>query len=252
MAMNGGRWWFGPKSRPLPAIPAGQRVYAIGDVHGRLDLLMRLLGQIRVDHRDRPPARARIVLLGDLIDRGADSAGVVRAAMQPLGWAETIVLRGNHEAAMLAAIDGDPDMAALWLRNGGIAALESWGMPAGALDAPDSIDQAAMIRAIVPADQIAFLRGCALAAQIGDYHFVHAGVRPGIALDAQDDEDRLWIRQPFLESRQDHGAMIVHGHTISEEPECHANRIGIDTGAYRSGRLTALGLEATDRWLIQT
>ncbi len=235
-----------------PALEPGVRVYAIGDIHGRLDLFDRLLALLQVDNAERGRARARVILLGDLIDRGPDSAGVVRRAMAPLGWASLTALMGNHESAMIEALDGDRPMLQLWLGNGGVSALRSWGVPdvliAEGTNA-DIIDAA--IAAIAPAERAWLLRA-RQSVQIGDYYFVHAGVRPHVALDRQQLHDSLWIREEFLDSKADHRAMIVHGHSVSVKVEERPNRIGIDTGAYATGRLTALGLEGTARWFIHT
>lgn len=243
---------FPRKRRALPALPAGERIYAIGDVHGRLDLFEDMLARLAADNAGRPRARALVILLGDLIDRGPDSAAVVRRAMRPLGWAQTRLLRGNHEAAMLDALDGDRAMLSIWLRNGGIAALESWGLDRDTIGTASAEALLDLMRAAIPAAERGWLLQAAPALQIGDYYFVHAGVRPGVKLADQRIEDMLWIRDEFLDSRRDHGAIVVHGHSIADDVEERDNRIGIDTGAYASGRLTALGLEGSERWFIQT
>ncbi len=235
-----------------PAVPQGRRVYAIGDVHGRLDLLDILLARLEADTAARGAADTDVILLGDLIDRGPESSRVVERAMTSLGWARLLVLKGNHEDAMLAALDGDRDMCRLWLRNGGPEALASWGVaPAVIADGTlGEVIEAA--RSAIPPHQFAFLSQAPHSIRIGDYYFVHAGVRPGVGLADQQPGDSLWIRDEFLRSTADHGAVVVHGHSITPEVEERANRIGLDTGAYATGRLTALGLEGTDRWLIQT
>jgi serine/threonine protein phosphatase 1 len=238
--------------RPKPAIPAGRRVYAIGDVHGRLDLLDTLLDAIEKDDAARPPAAVTLVLLGDLIDRGPDSRAVVDRVRRGVSWAETVAVMGNHEAVMLHALAGECDTLENWLRFGGQATLAAWGVDP-LLIAEGTLDQildAARV-AVPPADR-EWLAAMAPGIRIGDYYFVHAGIRPGIALDRQDGEDLLWIREPFLDSRRRHEAMVVHGHSICETVEMRSNRIGIDTGAYASGRLTALGLDGEDRWLLST
>ena len=239
---------------PDPAIPPDRRVYAIGDVHGRLDLLEALLEIIREDHAGRAvtAGAAEVVLLGDLIDRGPDSAGVVDRVMRSPEWARFIVLRGNHEDAMLKALDGDRAMMKTWLRNGGDAALRSWGMTPSELRGGSFDEVLEAAEAYVPAAHRAFIARGRQSIQIGDYYFVHAGVRPGVRLAEQCADDQLWIRQEFLGSDAHHGAMIVHGHSISASAELLPNRIGLDTGAYASGRLTALGLEGTDRWILTT
>lgn len=242
---------FSRKSPRAPALPPGHRVYAIGDVHGRIDLLETLLATIEADSAGRPRADVLVLLLGDLIDRGPDSAGVVRRAMRPLGWARLQSLRGNHEAAMLDALDGDRRMLSIWLRNGGDAALRSWGFDAALLDGADTGDIAGALHRAIPAAERAFIARCPLSLRLGDYFFVHAGVRPGVRLEQQSDEDMLWIRDDFLASTRNHGAVVVHGHSISETAEALPNRIGVDTGAYATGRLTAIGLDGDQRWFLE-
>ncbi len=235
-----------------PELPEGCRVYAIGDVHGRLDLFEQILDQIRLDDATRPPADTQIIQLGDLIDRGPESAEVVALAMEPPGFASLTTLQGNHEAMMLEAIAGDRDALKGWLRFGGRESLMSWGVAADLLDhgSPGAIIDAA--RAAIPTAQREWLASRPRAVHLGDYYFVHAGVRPRTPLEKQTDEDRLWIREPFLSSTARHFAMIVHGHSIRLEVERLTNRIGIDTGAYATGRLTAIGLDGPHQWIIQT
>lgn len=245
---------FSRKARPGPSVPPGVRAYAIGDVHGRADLLADLLARIRADAAARPAAETLVILLGDLIDRGPDSAATVALAMRPLGWARTIALKGNHEDAMAGALDGDTRTLGVWLRNGGRAALASWGIDPAIADDPQATagEVTAAIAAAIPPAQRAWLAARPLHFRLGDYYFVHAGVKPGVPLDRQTRRDALWIRDEFLESRRDHGAVVVHGHSITVEIEDLPNRIGLDTGAYATGRLTALGLEGDRRWFLQT
>jgi serine/threonine protein phosphatase 1 len=240
------------KSVARPAVPDGLRVYAIGDVHGRLDLFEMMLARIYEETRTLAPAQVIIIQLGDLIDRGPDSAGVVARAMIRPEFAELLVLAGNHEAAMLEGLDGNRDMLRIWLNNGGEATLRSWGI---AQEAIDSMDRDALVAAAhraIPTTQLAWLARRPTSVSIGDYYFVHAGVRPGIPLEQQARRDQLWIREDFLDCKRALGAMIVHGHSISEEVEERVNRIGIDTGAYHSGRLTALVLEGIERRTFAT
>ncbi len=243
---------FSRKPSRTPALPAGLRVYAIGDVHGRIDLLDALLARIERDSARRPRGDVLVLLLGDLIDRGPDSAAVVRRAMRPLGWARLQTLKGNHEAAMLDALDGDRRMLAIWRRNGGDAALRSWGFDPALLDDTDAGDIADLLHRAIPSAERAFIARCPLSLRLGDYFFVHAGVRPGVRLEQQSEQDMLWIREEFLGSTRSHGAVVVHGHSITEAVEDLPNRIGIDTGAYASGRLTAIGIEGETRWFIAT
>lgn len=242
---------------PAPGVPRGQRVYAIGDVHGRLDLLCALAGAIEADDAARPPAATTIILLGDLIDRGPDSAGVLRFAQD---WrtrrpnnARVRIIMGNHEEMLLKAL-ADEAMVEPFLRFGGRETAVSFGLAGEALAAGGAAAgraHQARLRAAIPPATVAFIRSFENLIHIGDYAFVHAGIAPGRALDAQIPHDLRWIREPFLSSPAAHGAVIVHGHTITAAPVIAPNRIGIDTGAYSSGALTALGLEGTARWLFE-
>lgn len=250
MGMMGMMGWI-RKNAPA-SLPPGLRLYAIGDIHGRLDLFDALLARLEADHRSRGACRAEIVLLGDLIDRGTDSAGVVRRAMTPPDWAGIVALKGNHEAAMLDALDGDRTMMQIWLRNGGVSALRSWGVSEEVLAGGTIAELIDAARQVIPPAELAWLAQGQQSVRIGDYFFVHAGVRPRIALDRQQPADSFWIREEFLDSKVMHGAMVVHGHSVATEVEERPNRIGIDTGAYATGRLTALCLEAAERWFIST
>jgi serine/threonine protein phosphatase 1 len=236
----------------VPKLPDGVRAYAVGDIHGRLDLLSQLFEQIREDDAARGAADTQVVLLGDLIDRGPDSAGVVDLAMRPLDFAKLTVIQGNHEAMLVEALAGHREILLSWLRFGGRETLASWGVPEELIDGDDLDRLLAASVAAIPPDRRLWLATRPRALQLGDYYFVHAGIRPGVALHRQADQDRLWIRDPFLSSTSRHFAMIVHGHSISAEVELLPNRIGIDTGAYASGTLTALGLEGDGQWILQT
>jgi serine/threonine protein phosphatase 1 len=243
---------FGRKDVRGSAVPPGRRIYAIGDVHGRLDLFDRLLAMIEEDQHERAPMVPEIVLLGDLIDRGPDSAGVVRRAMAPPAWARVTALMGNHEVSMIDALQDKAEAMRTWLDFGGHQSLLSWGVPAELLDRGTFDEIAAIATALIPREELCWIAGLRQHVHIGDYYFVHAGIRPGIGLEEQLPCDNYWIRGEFLESRRDHGAIIVHGHTISPDIDEQDNRIGIDTGAYDSGRLTALALEGEERWFLQT
>ncbi len=239
--------------RSDPCLPPGKRVYAVGDVHGRLDLLEALFEQIRTDDAARAPADTEGILLGDLIDRGPDSAGVVRWAMEAdRGFARVSALKGNHEASLLSVLDDRLEWLDNWLNYGGVETLESWGLARQLIRRADGAELAAAARAIIPQEERAWLAALPTTRQIGDYLFVHAGVRPGVAIDKQVEQDLIWIRHEFLDSAADHGAFVVHGHTISEDVVVRGNRVGIDTGAYRSGRLTVLGVEGSERWFLST
>lgn len=234
--------------RTAPAVPEGLALYAVGDIHGRADLLDRLHRAIRADAETRGAAERRIVYLGDYIDRGADSAGVVdRLVDGPLPGFGAVHLCGNHEDFLLRFLT-DESVAPHWLHNGGDATLASYGLAAEG----DWTRLQRNLRRALPRRHLAFLEGLALTHAAGDYLFVHAGIRPGLPLDRQRREDLLWIRGEFLDSTAPHGPIVVHGHSIAHDVEFRANRIGIDTGAYMTGRLTGLALEGGERRLIQT
>lgn len=240
------------RQRPA-AVPPGARVYAVGDIHGRMDLFEDMLALIHADNAARGAAETELVLLGDLIDRGPDSAAVVARAMEPIaGFTSQRTLMGNHEDAMLKALAGDRSMMTSWLRYGGRQTLLSWGADAEQLQEGDLGALIELAVQLIPRRQRTWLSKLPLTYRVGGYLFVHAGVRPGVSIERQKEEDCLWIREDFLDSRINHGAMIVHGHSISEAVEEKSNRIGIDTGAYATGRLTALGLEGRSRWFLST
>lgn len=234
-----------------PRVPEGQRIYAIGDVHGRFDLLVPLLQRIKVDDQARPPAETHVIMLGDLVDRGPHSAHVLeylRAHRD--GFATFHFIMGNHEEAMLACLQhGAVPEEIGWLTFGGRETMLSYGAPAS-IFASQGLELGKAMRASIPRIHLDFLESFTDSIQMGDYLFVHAGIRPGVAIDRQSPVDMHWIREPFLEDDRNHGVVVVHGHSICEEPEVRYNRIGIDTGAYRTGLLTALGLFGDDRWLI--
>lgn len=194
-----------------------------------------------------------MVFLGDLIDRGADSRGVIEHLMTADWGAITpVFLMGNHEEAFLASYNGDLDMLRAWAAMGGAETAESYGVPPVSLLKGDWHQFLFDLRAAVPSSHIDFVGAFYDSFEMGDYLFVHAGVRPGVALDAQNPRDLRWIRGEFLDSASDFGKVVVHGHTVAAEPCSQNNRIGIDTGAYRSGRLTALRLEGAERAFIAT
>lgn len=233
--------------------PAGQRLYAIGDIHGRLDLLGELVALIEADNQARDVAETRIIFLGDLVDRGPESRGVVECVMQLVGGSDQVTcLKGNHEELLIRSWEGDRRTAAVFNRNGGRETMLSYGVNPEEYDSGDLGDLVDLVGSHVPPNHIAFLDGLPEWVQAGDYLFVHAGIRPGIALDDQNAADLRWIRTEFTENRGDHGMMVIHGHTITEFVDEQVNRIGIDTGAYATGRLTAIGLEDDARWFIST
>ena len=236
-----------------PAAPRGHRAYVVGDIHGRLDLLEQLLELIEQDTSKRRKLKNTVVFLGDLIDRGPASAEVVeRLRTYKPQFANTAFVMGNHEEVLLRVLDGDSALLGQWLKFGGAQCLRSYGSDPVALKKMPPEQAIALVRQTVPQTHADFLRSFADTISFGGYLFVHAGVRPGTSLADQTQSDLRWIREPFLQDDCDHGFVVVHGHTISERVELRSNRIGIDTGAYRTGVLTALGLEGTDRWLLQS
>lgn len=229
-------------------LPPNTRAYAIGDVHGRLDLLRILLGKIEAHSAARPCDREYMIFLGDVIDRGPDSRGVIEYLMQAkASLPNPIFLAGNHEEMLLRVLHRDATSVHDWLAHGGAEFVESYGLDPATLDAMLPPDAAAAIRAMVPIDHLAFLNDFADSFKVGEYFFAHAGIRPGVPLAEQAIQDLHWIREDFLRSSVRFPAMIVHGHTISEGPDEQPNRIGIDTGAYRNGVLTALCVEGETR-----
>lgn len=234
-------------------IPAGERVYAIGDIHGRDDLFAELLAKIEADHAHRAPAQTTLVLLGDLVDRGPASADVVERAMRIAAPFDAVrLLIGNHEECFLAALGGDKTRVRYFFRIGGDTTIQSyWGDDEAYRLA--SIDELAEgLPAKVPAEHVDFIRRGEDMIRIGDYIFVHAGVRPGVALERQRRSDLRWIREQFLDAEGEWPGVVVHGHTISPQIDFGSGRIGIDTGAYASGVLTAIGLEGGKQWFLAT
>jgi serine/threonine protein phosphatase 1 len=234
-------------------IPAGEVVYAIGDIHGRLDLLHELLTLIEQDSAAVGKARKTLIFVGDYVDRGPDSRGVVEllSARLPDEF-DAHFLKGNHEQFLLDFLD-DPTWLDAWLRNGGEPTLLSYGVDVGGLERRRAEPRAwrEAFQEAIPERHLHFLRNLELQYQIGDYVFVHAGVRPGVPLDEQRPTDLLWIRHEFLRSQEPFGKIVVHGHTPKREPVMRSNRIGIDTGAVFTGCLTALRLECGTRTFLQ-
>ncbi len=235
----------------LPAVPAGQRVYAIGDIHGRLDLFTALIEAIEADDAARQTAETTVILLGDLVDRGADSAGVIGAARTWQQQRNLRIIAGNHEEMFLASFT-NIEIFRRFLRYGGRETVLSYPVSAKDYHTATLDEAQAMMRDAVPADDISFIRSFEDRIIIGDYLFVHAGIQPGVALEDQSLSDLRWIREPFLSCASDHGHIVVHGHTIYETADLNNNRIGIDTGAFASGVLTALCLEGSERRLMET
>lgn len=237
-----------PPSRVTARVPDGTRVYAVGDIHGRLDLLDRLLDRIAEDVTRTKPQRVSVVFLGDYVDRGPHSRGVIERLMQgppadsALAGADWTCLKGNHEEYMVRFLD-ESAPGTVWCRIGGVETVRSY---AGQIPEGQENDIAALqllLERSLPPAHLRFLSRLPLMHCEGDYLFVHAGIRPGVALQDQSPADLLWIRDEFLF----HGAplekRVVHGHSPAPAPEIRPHRIGIDTGAYYSGNLTALVLD---------
>jgi serine/threonine protein phosphatase 1 len=238
------RFW---KSRPpslAHALPAGLRVYAVGDVHGRYDCLQRIEDRIARHEATLPAADTLVIFLGDYIDRGPQSREVLERLTQGqfAGHATRFVL-GNHEDAMLGFLD-DPTAHVDWLNFGGVATLASYGVRAAA--APDRAALEAMREGLVealPPTHLRLLRDLDLWIKLGDYLFVHAGIRPGLALEDQRRSDLLTIREPFLSTKASLSWRVVHGHTVLPQASIGPVRISLDTGAYATGRLSCAVIE---------
>lgn len=234
--------------------PEGTRLYVVGDIHGRDDLLSSLMGDIEQDGLLYPDRRKILLFLGDYVDRGLQSRQVIERLCGPMpdGF-EAVFLKGNHELAMLQFL-GDAQFGRTWKYYGGLETLHSYGINEMMLtDDPRDFDLArARLAEEMPEHHKDFLMKLELSTEFGDYYFAHAGVRPGIALDHQVEDDLLWIRDDFLRSRASFGKIVVHGHTPSEDVVFRSNRIGVDTGAYMTGVLTCLVLDGTERGLLQT
>lgn len=239
---------------PHAEIPAGQRVYAIGDIHGRADLLEDLLRRIDADDAARPVTETTLIFLGDLIDRGPDSARVVERLMHiKAEHPRTRILLGNHEEVFLQALRGESVGALRYsLRIGGDATVLSYGLTDDEYKRTTFEQLYEIVRSKVPVEHLEFMESFEDMIILGDYVFVHAGVRPDRPLAQQKVNDLRWIRDDFLGHRGTLEKIVVHGHSIAAEVEIRPHRIGLDTGAYESGVLTAMGFEGSERWLVQT
>lgn len=241
--------------RPLDTatVPEGRRVYAIGDIHGRNDLLQQLIEKIIDDDAKRGDISSEIIFLGDLVDRGPDSAGVIETALQlkrELG--DVRFLMGNHEEVYLKAATGDEKATRFFNRIGGKETILSYEISMREYMDLDNTGLAERLPDLIPADHIEFVKEFEDQVVIGDYAFVHAGIRPGVSLDEQKPKDLRWIREEFLSEKDPHEKVIVYGHTINGDVVEKGNRIGIDTGAYYTEKLTALALEGDQRWYLDT
>lgn len=244
-----------PAYRAAPALVSpGTRVYAVGDIHGCVGPLRALHEMILDDSASAPSERKVIIYIGDYIDRGLQSRQVVELLINdPLPGFKSVYLRGNHEDFMLRFLD-DPSVGQLWFANGGNATLDSYGV--GMSKANNFEERMETMRdelaVNLPERHFAFFLALKHTHVEGDYFFAHAGIRPGVALDSQEPEDLMWVRNEFLKSGADHGKIVVHGHSITDELDIRHNRIGIDTGAFMNGRLTCLVLEGGDRSFLHT
>jgi serine/threonine protein phosphatase 1 len=219
------------------------RIYVIGDIHGRLDLLDQVIVKIDTDMKRSPNAEAITVTLGDYIDRGPNSRGVLERLMQNPFPTPYLALKGNHEELFENFFE-NPSLGNQWRHLGGLETLHSYGVPVSLLMVGKGFREAAdLLRERVPKAHLDFLSSLGTSASSASFFLCHAGVRPGIPLDRQNARDLLWIRDEFLNSPMDFGKRVVHGHTPTNEPEVLGNRINIDTGAYMTGRLTCLALE---------
>lgn len=228
----------GRSVQAYPAIDAKTVIYAIGDIHGRADLLRQAHRRIDADWRARPAGRRLEVYLGDYVDRGPESAAVIALLRERARTSRIMPLLGNHEAVLLQFLNGRvPDRE--WLDWGGAATALSYGID----PSRETVLSAALSRA-VPLEDVAFLRSLRQSFRYGPYFFAHAGVLPSRTLEAQAPEDLMWIRKPFLEHTGSFGAIVVHGHTPNDAPEFRPNRINLDTGAYATHRLTCLRIDA--------
>jgi serine/threonine protein phosphatase 1 len=237
--------WLSTRSGGRAAVPPGLRVYAIGDVHGRADLLARTFARIDADLASQP-ARALELLVGDYIDRGPASRQVIDHLIRRRKTRKMVCLKGNHEALLLGFL-ANPELLEDWQRCGGLETLMSYGIvPAVNADRGAQMRLAAALGRTLPGSHRSFLANLRTSFVCGDFFFVHAGVRPGVPLYQQRELDLLWIREDFLLHERAFGKIIVHGHTPVREPELHANRINIDTGAFATGRLTCLVIEGED------
>jgi len=236
------------RGRAAPRLPEGVRVYAVGDVHGCAELLAGLLSQIDAHLAQHPIARPIEVFLGDYVDRGPDSRRVIDLLIKRRETRETVFLKGNHETYLLRFLK-DPKILDTWRQYGGFETLLSYGVKPP-LRPKLWERREPSLAGILPDDHLQFLSQLITNFACGDFLFVHAGVQPGIPLDRQREEDLLWIRDDFLQSDDDFGKYIVHGHTPVQEPDIRPNRINIDTGAFATGRLTCLVIEDEEMQII--
>lgn len=234
--------------------PPGMRIYAIGDIHGRDDLLRVLHERILDDIADGNPLQTTIVYLGDYVDRGLGSARVIDMLLdEPLPGTRSVHLKGNHEEAVLDFLD-DASFGMVWRNFGGLETLYSYGVPdaMSISSVPEFVAAQEAFADHLPARHLNWLKGLRPSVTLGDYFFTHAGVRPGVPLEKQSEEDLMWIRDVFLDSDASFGKIVVHGHTPEPEPVLRHNRIGVDTGAYMTDVLTCVVLEGEAQRFLDT
>jgi serine/threonine protein phosphatase 1 len=235
-----------------PSLPAELRIYAIGDIHGRLDLLNELLARISSDIALRPTVRPLYVFLGDYIDRGSASRETIDRLIEHGKTHESVFLKGNHELIAIKCLS-DRGLFDQWLRLGGLETLVSYGVPAETLANGKQIAELqSAFHGALPQAHFRFFRDLKNSFECGDFFFAHAGVKPNVELSRQKENDLLWIRGEFLTSKDDFGKIIVHGHTPTREIEVGPNRINIDTGAFATGCLSCLVLEGQELSVIDT
>ena len=229
-----------------------ERIYALADIHGHFDLFLEAMREIQRDNRQKGSSQTIIVVAGDIVDRGPSSRQLL-SYLQHLQSTVTglIVLRGNHEQLMLDSISGDERAQMTWLKSGGRQTLQAYGVDPGGFADLGLEERTRVLRRAVGDKTYRWLKSLPLSYRSGDYFFCHAGVRPGIELSKQDPHDLMWIRRAFHESENDHGAIIVHGHSDMTDVQLRHNRIGIDAGAHRTGKLAILGLQGAKRWVMQ-
>lgn len=236
--------------RTRPRIPDGVRIYAIGDIHGRADLLTQMFQRIDEDVAAYPAAQTIEIFLGDYVDRGPDSREVLALLIDRGRTHRTVCLKGNHETYPVQFLQR-PEILLDWQQLGGLQTLMSYGIaPSISRDASQHEKLSLDFQKALPVSHRLFLENLKHSYTCEDFFFVHAGVRPGVPLAKQSTEDMLWIREDFLQHQGDFGKIVVHGHTPMLEPEIHPNRVNIDTGAYATGRLTCLVIEGDEMFLL--
>jgi serine/threonine protein phosphatase 1 len=235
-----------------PSLPPGIRIYAIGDIHGRCDLLNELLTRTDADIKSRPAAKALYVFLGDYIDRGPKSRETIDRLIEHSSKTESVLLKGNHELVAIRCLS-EGRLFDQWMRIGGAETLISYGIAPGPFANGKRIAQLqAAFHGALPSAHLRFFRDLQTSFTCGDFFFAHAGVKPKMELALQSESDLLWIREQFLNSREDFGKIVVHGHTPNREIDVEPNRINIDTGAFATGRLTCLVMEDATLSFIDT